>query len=337
MCVIMAKPKGIDMPDDEIIQNMWCRNSDGAGFMYAKDGQVHIEKGFMKLAALKAALKKVGKSVDLKNTAVVMHFRITTHGGTKPENTHPFPITDSIGMLKKLKQTAKVGVAHNGIIPITPRKDISDTMEYIASQLAPLKRAVPKFYTDPNLMLMIANATQSKLAFLTGDGKIFTVGKFITDDGRLYSNTSYEPWVYKKYTGAYWGYGSAWTDDDDDAPWDATTGNVKSTPLLPEGMNALDYEIRTVDWLRSAEGDFLVSPEGEWYESDDACVDENGIVYIYSFDFEALVPLLGFTAYTGNGNVYRFNENHAIISEEMVYLGDDADAEGWLDTPVYAG
>ena len=337
MCVIMAKPKGIDMPDDETIQNMWCRNPDGAGFMYAKDGQVHIEKGFMKLAALKAALKRVGKTVDFKNTAVVMHFRITTHGGTKPENTHPFPITESVGILKKLKNTTKVGVAHNGIINITPRKDISDTMEYIASQLAPLYRAVPKFYADPNLMLMIANATQSKLAFLTGSGKIFTVGTFLTDGGRLYSNTSYEPWVYRKYTGKYWGYGSAWSDydeyEDDDAPWDS--GTVTGTPLLPANVSAQDYELRTVDWLRSTEGDFLVSPEGDWFESDDVCVDANDVVYVYSYDAEALVPLLGFRACTGNGNPYHFSEKHPIISEEMIYLGDDVIAEDCLDSPVY--
>ena len=326
MCVIMAKPKGIDMPSDDTIHNMWVRNPDGAGFMYAKDGQVHIEKGFMKLDALRAALKKTAKSVDLKNTAVVMHFRITTHGGTKPENCHPFPITDSIGKLKKLKQDTRIGVAHNGIISsVTPRKGISDTMEYIATQLAPLSRAVPKFYTDANLMLMIQNATASRLAFLTGGGKIYTIGQFITDGGRLYSNSSYEPWIYKQYTGKAWG---DWCDYgyEDDCEYER---------LVPADVkNPSDYVSRTVDYLSSVAGDFVVSPDGTWYDGEDWAVDESGVVYVSDYELGYLVPALGFTAYTFNGMPYKFDENHGCVCDEVIYLGDLDDAP-WDDDGVF--
>ena len=183
MCIIAAKPAGVNMPEDKILENMWNRNDDGAGFMYAVNGKVYIEKGFMKYKDLKTRLDQLGRKYNLRKLPMVMHFRITTHGGTKPENCHPFPISDSVGMLKKLKLTTSIGVAHNGIIPISPRKDISDTMEYIASQLAPLSKAVPMFYKDKNLMQMTANAIDSKMAFLTGDGKIYTIGDFIADKG----------------------------------------------------------------------------------------------------------------------------------------------------------
>ena len=313
MCVIMAKPKGIDMPDDDTIHNMWVRNSDGAGFMYALDGQVHIQKGFMKLDALRAALKKTAKSVDLKNTAVVMHFRITTHGGTTPENCHPFPITDSIGKLKKLKQTTRLGVAHNGIITsVSPRKGISDTMEYIATQLAPLSKAVPAFYKDANLMLMIQNATASKLAFLTGGGKIYTVGQFIVDGGRLYSNYSFEPWVYKQYTAKAWG---DWCDYGYD--------ECAYERILPADLgDPNDYTYRTMDFLNPNNGDYVVTLEGEWYEGDDAAVDESGVVYWCDYERDCMIPLLGASAYTGQGMPYRFDESHWCISDERVYLGE---------------
>ena len=49
MCVIAAKPAGIEMPDIETITEMWYMNPDGAGFMYADKGLVHIRKGFMEL------------------------------------------------------------------------------------------------------------------------------------------------------------------------------------------------------------------------------------------------------------------------------------------------
>ena len=177
MCIIAAKPAGVAMPSAEKIENMWNRNSDGAGIMYAVDNKVHIEKGFMTYASFNAKLGELRGKFDLDKLPVVMHFRITTHGGTKPENCHPFPITDSVGMLRKLNQTAQIGVAHNGIIDIRPRKGISDTMEYIASQLAPLSKAVPNFYKNKHLMQMISNAIDSKMAFLTSGTVAFrTIG-----------------------------------------------------------------------------------------------------------------------------------------------------------------
>lgn len=327
MCIIMAKPKGIAMPDEDTMHCMWVHNPDGAGFMYVKDGRVHIEKGFMKYELFKAALKKAAKSVDFKNTAVVMHFRITTHGGTTPENTHPFPITDSIGKLKKLKQDASIAVAHNGIIPsVTPRKGISDTMEYIATQLAPLSKAVPSFYKDANLMLMISNATSSKLAFLTGAGKIYTVGNFISDGGRLYSNTSYEPYFYKKYTA------TAWSDYDDYYGYLGASGSACERILPAECSNWGDYEQRELMWLDAAKGDFVVDPSNTWIDGDDYAVDDNDVVYLYDADYDCFIPMIGYRAYTAQGGNLHFDERSGLVSSELVYLGD-TDAYRADETP----
>ena len=211
MCIIAAKPAGVPMPDRETIRTMWNGNRDGAGLMYLDKGQVRIEKGFMAYKDLANRLDELERRLDLKSIPVVMHFRITTHGGTKPENTHPFPITDSVGALKKLTITTDVGVAHNGIIPITPRKGISDTMEYIATQLAPLKRAMPKFYENKHALALVENAIHSRMAFLSRDGKLTTVGTFIEDNGILYSNTSYQK-LSGYYRGTAYGCYTSWDD-----------------------------------------------------------------------------------------------------------------------------
>ena len=214
MCIIAIKSKGIDLPSEEILQNMWRVNSDGAGFMYAKDGVVHIEKGFMTYERFYSAIRKLDEEYGLKNLPLIMHFRITTHGGTKPENTHPFPITDSIGVLKKIKVTAKLGVAHNGIINIRPRDGISDTMEYIASQLAPLSRAMPKFYKNADLMEMVSNAINgSRMAFMNGSGEIYTIGNFVEEGGMRYSNRSFEtPASIRSFPYSYYDETEAWED-----------------------------------------------------------------------------------------------------------------------------
>ena len=196
MCIIAAKPAGKAMPTTETIRRMWYANRDGAGFMYAADGKVRIEKGFMKLSDFEAAIKRVGNDRDLTKTAVVLHFRITTHGGTCPANCHPFPVTRSIKNLQALTSSATMGVAHNGIIPNRPRFGISDTMEYIATQLAPLYSALPGFTHNDNALELIENAIQSKMCLLSGDGEITTIGNFICDGGILYSNTSYRGYQY---------------------------------------------------------------------------------------------------------------------------------------------
>ena len=59
MCIIAAKAKGVAMPDDQTIENMWYGNSDGAGFMYAENGKVYIRKGFMEYSQFRKALDEL--------------------------------------------------------------------------------------------------------------------------------------------------------------------------------------------------------------------------------------------------------------------------------------
>lgn len=91
MCIIAAKPAGVKMPARNVIENMWMHNSDGAGIMYTSKGGVRIEKGFMTYDAFARHLDELSKKIDLDKISVVMHFRITTHGGTKPGELSPVP------------------------------------------------------------------------------------------------------------------------------------------------------------------------------------------------------------------------------------------------------
>lgn len=297
MCVIAAKPAGIDMPKDDYIENMWFRNSDGAGLMYTLNGKVHIEKGFMDYENFLGRLEEL-KEHDLKKIPMVMHFRITTHGGTKPENCHPFPISDSVGILSKLRQTADIGVAHNGIIDITPRKGISDTMEYIISQLYPLHRACPKFYENKWLMKMVSNAIESKMAFLTAQGDIYTIGDFITDEGIKYSNNSFRcPGYYKSFNYS------------------------KSSLLLSDGWEASDhlgsYYYKDVMWLDV--GEYVVTPKGDIIDGDFA-IDSVGCVYSYSYAYGGLVRCPGYLPFTAQGTPLKFNmKSKMVVCEEIVW------------------
>lgn len=291
MCIICVKPAGVEMPEMRTIENMWDANSDGAGIMYNDNsGGVVIKKGFMKLSALKQAINNIR---DAKEKTVVIHCRITTHGGTKPENCHPFPVSDNVAALQKLVNKTRIGVAHNGIIDITPRKGISDTMEYIVSQIALMQNINPLFYTEDSWKKLIKNAITSKMVFLDGAGRYETIGEFIEDneDGCLYSNHTYEGWskpkaiTYPYSSSQYWdkmdtwgsGYGYGKTYANDDKLYD----NFYSETRL---MSLWDWE------NAEHKSFFIVDKDGnicddDW-DNDVWAVDSLGNVYKYDWDYD---------------------------------------------------
>lgn len=310
MCIICAKPAKTAFPDAETIRTMWYRNPDGAGIMYARDGKVCIEKGFMKLSDFEAHLDKLRKETDLDKTAVVMHFRITTHGGTKPANTHPFPVTDSITRLQATRTCSTVGVAHNGIIPsVTPRNGISDTMEYIATQLAPLSRALPDWYHNRDAITLVRNAINSKLAVLTGEGEIITVGDFETDKGIMYSNGSYKSYGsrYAKYSLYDWDFDweeSAFTSYAKSSG--AKKGKKKKGKKTTEPISISKQPLM---WLVMADEGAYVRNEKTGYitEGLDFLLDSENRVWIYDITLDACTRMPGHTAYTAQGSVMRYN------------------------------
>lgn len=314
MCIIAAKAAGVKMPSKETIRTMWYGNPDGAGVMYAKDGKVRIDKGFMKLSDLERYLEDLGKKIDLKATPVVLHFRITTHGGTRPENTHPFPLTDSIQRLQLTHCSTTLGIAHNGVIDITPRsREISDTMEYIASQIAPLSRFCPQFYTNRDAMQMIQNAIGSRMVFLTGEGELYTTGNFVTDDGILYSNTSYLGRTrYTTYTYGGWSSGVSTFKNDG-----KSNGKKKKSKKSKNKVVRLDPASKPLMWLGCAdEGAYIITEDGYLAEGMDYLMDADGLVYVYDEGQDACSYVDGAAAFSGSGMPMRFNDEYA--SEELV-------------------
>ena len=326
MCIICVKNKGIAMPTTEVIENMWNNNPDGAGIMYTKKGTVRIDKGYKKLDDLKKRLTKLEGEIDTKKEAVVLHFRIGTAGGNTPQNTHPFAISDDISTLQTLRLKTDVGVAHNGVIHITPRqKDISDTMEYIASQLAPLKRAVPEFYKSKDLMTMISNAISSKMAFLTGNGAVYTIGAFVEDPKTklLYSNTtySYSRWYRSAYVNSYgtgnYTYSSAnsrwdWSNEDDEEDeyfcYTNKDGKYVSEKMRKTGASLASDGYGYIPssgsasrldkkWLMPLEkGEFVLDHEsGEVFELEDLdlWMDYHGTLFMVDYEADRAYEIIG--------------------------------------------
>ena len=265
MCIIAIKPAGMKMPAGTTIENMWYNNPDGGGFMYTSGGNVHIEKGFMSLKDLKAALKQLEKTIDVVNTPIILHFRITTHGKTSPGNCHPFPVVEKLPLLQMTKFKAPLAVAHNGIINIKPSKeDISDTMEYIMTQLAPMYQLKKDFYKDEAGKKLIYNFIRSKMVFLDSAGRIETIGDFIEDkDGVLYSNTSYRARIVY-YNWDLGKYGTEWYE--------------------PKHGKYLT-------WLTEEDG-YIIS-DGSLISAEYHLVDKQGNLYRYDLNADMAIPIDG--------------------------------------------
>jgi predicted glutamine amidotransferase len=248
MCVIAIKDKGVDFPSADSINAMWTTNSDGAGFMYTLDDKVYIEKGFMKLkdftraiSDLSVKLKKDG--IALTDLPMVLHFRITTHGGTSPQLTHPFPISSKEHHLKALDLTCDLGLAHNGIISsVGVQAGLSDTAVYIKDVLTPLANLSKDFYmTKEGQSIMDSTIGASKFAFLDKKGNIVSLGLFKngTKHGTekvLFSNLSHE-WDYAKSTSTCYTtpYKSSYSYGYDYSGYDTFIEDV-SVKRIPAGV-----------------------------------------------------------------------------------------------------
>jgi len=191
MCVICISERGVRQPDVDTMQAMWNRNSHGAGYMYQRNGEVIVKKGFM---TFKDFCQAVENEHFTAEDPVVYHFRISTQGGINPQMTQPFFFTRDLERTKVLCARTRLGICHNGIIPVTTFSDreYSDTAHFIAEYLPGIISCVRDIYR-PEVQEKIKDLIQSKMAFLDCKGTVTTVGNFITEsDGLIYSNSSYK-------------------------------------------------------------------------------------------------------------------------------------------------
>lgn len=179
MCIIVHIPDGVTCPAEDILTECWEANPHGAGFMYADDARLVVNKGFMTLGALLSALSHVPEHVG----SLTIHFRIGTHGRLDKANTHPFFI-----------QRGRVGVVHNGILPIDARGDESDTAVFTRRVLAALP---PDWYRSYGLRHLVEGylGDRNKMVVMDRTGHSVILNEHLGEwfEGVWYSNSSYIP------------------------------------------------------------------------------------------------------------------------------------------------
>ena len=182
MCVAIYKPKTVKTPSLETLKKCWDANPDGAGFALFTGNEeyaLEIHKGFMTWKQFEAAFNKY-RLADFSGD-MLLHFRIATHGGINPGNTHPFSITKDVKLLQALNVRTNYALIHNGILPIEPAKGISDTMEF-CRRLVSLYRDIPAVFN-----LIQGMAGNNKIAVMTRE-KVHLFGEWEQVEDVYFSN-----------------------------------------------------------------------------------------------------------------------------------------------------
>lgn len=210
MCIIAVKPKHVKMFDEKTIDEMFRRNSDGAGLMYSDGHKVIGKKGFMKVEDLKEFLS----TKDFTDYDLMLHFRIGTSGHNDQLNCHPYPVYED----NALEFKTEMAVAHNGILRnYNPPfgADYNDTQNFIKKVLSKLP---DYFVDDKHYKLLVEELLNqgytNRLCIMTPQQFYLWGEGWIEDDGRYYSNSSYKP--YEPAVKSTFQWSSKWWEEGED-------------------------------------------------------------------------------------------------------------------------
>lgn len=219
MCILVIKQKGVKFPTMKQVQACCDNNPDGFALSYSHKGKITTYKTMSK----KEFLDYYKRVMDLpyKEVSMILHARIKTHGSIGIKNCHCW---ESDGM----------SFAHNGILSIKNRGDLTDSETFFRDIFLPIWRKGKSWKQAEGAINAVIGS--SKFGFLEKNGEIHHYGVFQKENDILFSNSSYIPRTYVKstyskgvgfsqygslgngrafYNGIASGWGSNWEDWED--------------------------------------------------------------------------------------------------------------------------
>ncbi len=188
MCIIAYKTTEYSEWWENAINTMKGSNPDGNGVTVLEGNSVWWEKGI--------SIERVHElSEKYKN--IILHFRIGTSGGIRPEMCHPFLISDTRGgidtPLSGHLYRGESLLFHNGVIPGLGNVEQSDTCK-ATSILSPLSRISAN---KPDLLVKTLQQWNHLSRYIVisksrRNVRIATGGIWITTPKGQFSNSSYK-------------------------------------------------------------------------------------------------------------------------------------------------
>lgn len=201
----------------ELADDIYMRNSDGFGIMFAKDGILYTQK----------TLGKPQEIWDIINEhqgdELLLHWRMRTHGDVDLTNCHPYEVYGD-------GSTMPVSLMHNGVLSTGNAADMSksDTWHYIRDFVIPTTQHNPAmlFATPMRDMMASHIGTNNKFAMMNHLGEVSICNRKsgIEWSGLWFSNTyawsvhkfgavkQVSTYTYPKYDSAFdYEYKPSWT------------------------------------------------------------------------------------------------------------------------------
>jgi predicted glutamine amidotransferase len=205
MCIISIKKKGIKFPSVKIVKTMCENNDDGFSIVTQRHGRPRIYKT-LKMRDFLNYYRALVKASDGTDTSMFIHARIKTHGTQRIENCHGW-------------RSDGVVFAHNGILSIANRDDMTDSETFFRDIFIPAYRQGGWKMGEKTIDAIIGT---SKFVFMDKDGEIRHYGTYIEDDGVLYSNYTYTEtrYVYQPTKRGYSNPTNAYYPKTQSSVWD---------------------------------------------------------------------------------------------------------------------
>ena len=164
MCLLVKQPSTTAFTAD-FIEDVYVKNSDGFGVMYAEGGKVHVYKCLPRSA--KEMLDFYVKHAEGRDC--IWHARMQTHGDIDIDNCHPYMVTDDIYL------------AHNGILSCGNKADKtkSDTWHFIRNVMRPALTANPDLMLDDEWIAFMGEliGRGNKFGLVRADGKMAIINE----------------------------------------------------------------------------------------------------------------------------------------------------------------
>lgn len=187
MCLLVQQTT-ISKFSDEFLADVYNKNQDGLGIMYAEGDKLHIFKCLP--ANAQEFVDFYRKHADGKNC--VWHARMQTHGDIDFDNCHPYKVTEDVWL------------AHNGILSTgnAADKSKSDTWHFIQNFIRPALLGNPDLLTDVNWQKFVGEiiGRGNKFALVRNDGAVVVINAAagVNYENAWLSNTY--AWSYHKFT-----------------------------------------------------------------------------------------------------------------------------------------
>ena len=289
MCIAVNKQQGVIL-DEAVLQRCYEANSDGAGFAYADNGKVVIEKGFFSFGEFKEAF------TPHQDKQAIVHFRIKTHGAVSKDNCHPFRVSDDVAFI------------HNGIISGHGSADMSDTVEFNEEIIKPLYSMYgwDGLKTATIKKMIEKYIGSSKLVFLNANGETLTFNKQYgneSKEGVWFSNTSWMPPVTT----------NKWTPPD---MWE-TRKQQGRQQVKTFSLSSYNPKTNTSEMLTFNEDDFAVSKVAVM-KFGKVVMPKDTTVFIDSIYTDGTCDVWAYTSPTGAGERLKGVSLYALKPDETI-------------------